>query len=65
MFFLLPTMKLDLLVLAILLNIYNVIGSILYDKRLVKIGGSAYADYQAVTGLIWRRSIARPTGRGW
>ncbi|MGY3621895.1 hypothetical protein [Bradyrhizobium sp. USDA 10063] len=62
MFFLLPTMKLDLLVLAVLLNIYNVIGSVLYDKRLEKIGGSAYADYQAVTGLIWPPIYRAPHG---
>ncbi|MCS3519254.1 hypothetical protein [Bradyrhizobium elkanii] len=62
MFFLLPTMTLDLLVLAVVLNIYNVIGSVLYDKRLEKIGGSAYADYQAVTGLIWPPIYRAPYG---
>ncbi len=62
MFFLLPTMTLDLLVLAVVLNIYNVIGSVLYDKRLEKVGGSAYADYQAVTGLIWPPLYRAPFG---
>src|ERR1700738_4513414 len=62
MFFLLPTMTMDLLVLAIVLNIYNVIGSVLYDKRLEKIGGQAYAEYQAVTGLIWPPIYRAPYG---
>ena len=62
MFFLLPTMTLDLLVFAIVVNIYNVIGSVLYDKRLEKVGGQAYAEYQAVTGLIWPPIYRAPYG---
>lgn len=53
MFFLLPTMTADLLVLAIVANIYNVIGSVLYDKRLVVLAGDSYRRYIEVTGLIW------------
>ncbi|WP_295460757.1 hypothetical protein [uncultured Pseudomonas sp.] len=52
MFFLIPTMTADLLTLAIVLNIYNVIGTILYDKRLEKLAGVQYSNYQKVTGNI-------------
>lgn len=62
MFFFLPTMTSDLLVLAIVLNIYNVIGSVLYDKRLVKLSGDAYLEYVAVTGLIWPPVYRAPRG---
>ncbi|MFG3284534.1 hypothetical protein [Streptomyces sp. NPDC048111] len=53
MFFLLPTMTSDLLVLAVVLNVYNVVGSILYDKRLVATAGEPYLRYIDVTGLIF------------
>ncbi|MCZ7416452.1 MULTISPECIES: hypothetical protein [unclassified Streptomyces] len=52
MFFLLPTMTTDLLVLAVVINIYNIIGSILYDKRLLAVAGDAYRPYLDRTGLI-------------
>jgi hypothetical protein len=62
MFFLLPRMTGDLLVLAVVLNVYNVIGSILYDKRLHRLSGDAYAPYLAVTGLIWPPVYRAPLG---
>jgi protein-S-isoprenylcysteine O-methyltransferase Ste14 len=62
MFFLLPTMTTDLLLLAIVLNTYNVIGSILYDKRLLTLAGDAYRPYIAVTGLIWPPVYRAPRG---
>ncbi len=52
MFFALPVMTADLLVLAIVLNVYNIIGSILYDKRLEHSIGQPYKDYMKVTALI-------------
>ncbi|HET9731069.1 MAG TPA: hypothetical protein VFP54_00195 [Acidimicrobiales bacterium] len=62
MFFLLPRMTADLLVLAVVLNVYNVIGSVLYDKRLQRQAGDAYARYRAVTGLIWPPVYRAPRG---
>ncbi|WP_157538045.1 hypothetical protein [Kitasatospora azatica] len=62
MFFCLPTMTTDLLLLAVVLNIYNVIGSILYDKRLITLAGDAYRPYLDVTGLIWPPVYRMPRG---
>lgn len=62
MFFLLPRMTADLLVLAVVLNVYNVVGSVLYDKRLQRLAGDAYARYQAVTGLIFPPVYRAPRG---
>lgn len=62
MFFLMPTMTADLLVLAIVANVYNVIGSILYDKRLVTLSGDAYLRYVDRTGLIWPPVYRAPRG---
>jgi len=62
MFFLLPTMTTDLLVLAIVLNIYNVIGSILYDVRLIRLAGAPYLRYMDHTGLIWPPVYRAPRG---
>lgn len=62
MFFFLPTMTADLLVLAVVANIYNVIGSVLYDKRLLTIPGDAYRRYIDVTGLIWPPVYRAPRG---
>lgn len=53
MFFALPTMTADLFVLAVVANLYNVIGSVLYDKRLERLAGAPYFAYQDRTGLIW------------
>jgi len=62
MFFAIPHMTYDLLVLAIVLNVYNVIGSILYDKRLEKLSGEPYFAYKSVTGLIWPPVYRAPQG---
>ncbi|WP_344320817.1 hypothetical protein [Streptomyces macrosporus] len=62
MFFCLPTMTTDLLVLAVVLNIYNVVGSILYDKRLIALAGDAYRPYLDRTGLIFPPVYRNPKG---
>lgn len=62
MFLCLPHMTADLLVLGVVLNIYNVIGSILYDLRLQKLSGAGYETYQQVTGLIWPPIYRAPQG---
>ena len=62
MFFLLPQMTADLLVLAIVINVYNVIGSVLYDKRLLTLAGENYKRYVDVTGLIWPPVYREPRG---
>ncbi|MBV9659900.1 MAG: hypothetical protein JO337_01945 [Acidimicrobiales bacterium] len=62
MFFFLPHMTADLFVLAVVLNVYNVIGSVLYDQRLRRLSGRPYVEYQAVTGLIWPPVYRSPRG---
>lgn len=62
MFFCLPTMTADLLVLAVVLNAYNVVGSVLYDLRLVHLAGEPYTRYMTVTGLIWPPIYRAPKG---
>lgn len=52
MFFLVPTMTASTLALAVTANVYNVIGSVLYDRRLEKLVGEPYFAYQRRTGLI-------------
>lgn len=62
MFLFLPTMTADLLVLGIVLSVYNVIGSILYDKRMIVLAGDSYRRYLAVTGLIFPPVYRAPRG---
>jgi len=62
MFFFIPTMTADLLVLAAVANVYNVVGSILYDRRLQRLAGGAYKQYMAATGLIWPPVYRAPRG---
>ncbi|MFD4374469.1 hypothetical protein [Streptomyces sp. NPDC058486] len=62
MFFCLPVMTTDLLVLAVVVNVYNVIGSILYDKRLITLAGDAYRPYLDLTGLIFPPVYRNPKG---
>ena len=52
MFFCLPTMTGSLLALAVTANVYNFIGSVLYDRRLETMVREPYFAYQRVTGLI-------------
>lgn len=62
MFLFLPTMTADLLVLGVVLNVYNVVGSILYDKRLLRLVKDAYMPYVNVTGLIFPPVYRAPRG---
>jgi len=62
MFLFLPHMTADLLVLGIVANIYNVIGSVLYDLRLQKLAPVEYGKYQQITGLIWPPIYRAPLG---
>lgn len=62
MFLLMPRMTADLMVLAIVANVYNVVGSILYDKRLLTLSGDRYKRYVDVTGLIWPPVYRMPRG---
>lgn len=62
MFLFLPTMTADLLLLGVVLNVYNVIGSILYDKRLLALARDAYLRYVNVTGLILPPVYRAPRG---
>lgn len=62
MFLFLPTMTADLLTLGIVLNVYNVIGSILYDRRMLTLAGDSYRRYVEVTGLIFPPVYRAPRG---
>ncbi|MGY4101980.1 hypothetical protein ACW2Q0_20885 [Nocardia sp. R16R-3T] len=62
MFFLLPHMTADLLLLAVIINIYNVVGSVLYDRRLEKTIPALWNPYVAQTGLIWPPIYRNPSG---
>lgn len=62
MFFLLPTMTADLLVLALVANAYNIVGSILYDKRLLTVNRAGYQPYVDLTGLIFPPVYRNPKG---
>jgi methanethiol S-methyltransferase len=52
MFFAFPTMRADVFVLAVVINAYNMLGTVLYDRRLIRLAGEQYQAYRAVTGLI-------------
>lgn len=52
MFLCFPVMTADLLVFGIVINIGNIIGTILYDKRLIKMAGKVYLNYIDRTNLI-------------
>lgn len=62
MFFFLPHMSAELLMLAIVLNIYNVYGSILYDRRLKTTIPDNWMPYVDKTGLIWPPVYREPGG---
>jgi len=61
MFLAFPRMTADLLVFGIVGNIYNVIGTELYDRRLKKLVGKPYLDYVERTGLIFP-PVRHPAG---
>lgn len=52
MFFADPHITLSGLVLAVVGNIYNVWGTVLYDQRLRRLIGASYEKYQSLTGLL-------------
>lgn len=54
MFFAFPEMAASTLVFAVTANVYNIIGTILYDRRLEKLG-EVYTNYRKVTGNILPR----------
>jgi hypothetical protein len=62
MFLCLPTMTASLLALAVTANVYNVIGSVLYDRRLETMVKEPYFAYQRCTGLILPALRRAPRG---
>ena len=53
MFLAFPHMTMDLLVFGVVGNIYNVIGTELYDRRLKTLVGKPYLEYVDRTGLLF------------
>lgn len=64
MFFAFPRMTVSMLVLAIVANVANIIGTVLYDRRLVFLVKDAYREYQKVTGLLLPPLLRAPRGAG-
>ena len=62
MFLAFPRMTADLLVLGIVGNIYNWIGTKLYDRRLMKLVGQPYEEYVLRTGMIFPPLFRNPAG---
>jgi protein-S-isoprenylcysteine O-methyltransferase Ste14 len=62
MFLAFPRMTADLLVFGIVGNLYNVIGTELYDRRLKTLVGKPYFDYVERTGLIFPPLRRNPAG---
>jgi hypothetical protein len=62
MFFCLPTMTASLLALAVTANVYNMIGSVLYDRRLETMVREPYFAYQRLTGLVLPAFRRAPRG---
>lgn len=62
MFLAFPTMTADLLVFGVVANVYNWIGTVLYDRRLVTLVGKPYLDYIKQTGLIFPPVFRNPAG---
>jgi hypothetical protein len=58
----LRTMSAELLVVGIVANVYNVIGWVLYDLRLLRLAQDKYRRYMEVTGLIWPPVYRAPRG---
>lgn len=52
MFFAFPRMTLSMLLFAVVGNINNIIGTVFYDKRMVRLVGEPYKIYQGKTGLL-------------
>ncbi|QRK05689.1 hypothetical protein JQX13_36910 [Archangium violaceum] len=62
MFFAFPRMTASLLLLAIVANVANIIGTVLYDRRMVYLVKDAYREYQKVTGLLLPPLLRAPGG---
>jgi methanethiol S-methyltransferase len=62
MFFAFPVMTASTLVMAIAGTISNIYGTILYDKRLERLVGDTYRQYQARTGLLFPPALRSPAG---
>jgi hypothetical protein len=62
MFFMIPTMSASTFVLAVTANLYNIVGSVLYDRRMERLVGDPYRQYQRVTGLILPALRRAPAG---
>jgi hypothetical protein len=62
MSFCLPTMTASLLALAVTANVYNMIGSVLYDRRLETMVKEPYFAYQRHTGLLLPALRRAPRG---
>jgi methanethiol S-methyltransferase len=62
MFLAFPTMTADLLVLGVVGNLYNWIGTVLYDRRLMTLVGKPYYEYIDKTGLIFPPVIRNRAG---
>ncbi|WP_164018997.1 hypothetical protein [Pyxidicoccus trucidator] len=62
MFFAFPRMTASMLLLAIVANVANIIGTILYDRRLEFLVKDVYRQYQQVTGLLLPPLLRAPAG---
>lgn len=62
MFFAFPVMSASTLTMAIAGTISNIYGTILYDKRLERLIGDPYREYQARTGLFFFPFLRNPAG---
>ncbi|NMO18469.1 hypothetical protein HPC49_26100 [Pyxidicoccus fallax] len=62
MFFAFPRMTASMLLLAVVANIANIIGTVLYDRRLLFLVKDVYRDYQRVTGLLLPPILRAPGG---
>ncbi|HEX5747353.1 MAG TPA: hypothetical protein VFZ09_14005 [Archangium sp.] len=62
MFFAFPRMTASLLLLAIAANVANIIGTVLYDRRMVFLVKDVYREYQKVTGLLLPPLLRAPGG---
>jgi hypothetical protein len=62
MFFAFPHMTLSTLVLAVTANLANIIGTVLYDRRLIHLAKEPYQRYRTVTGLVFPPLRRAPAG---
>lgn len=62
MFFAFPRMSLSMLIIAVVGNVNNIYGTILYDKRLERAINKPYKEYQSRTGLLFLPLRKAPAG---